>query len=116
MKIISKTLVSAVAIAALQGCAHSHTGGTILHVEEDGTAHACINKEGVKLGDKLQVYNVACAEVWNHAARTTRRRIKCEKGAAGEVTVVEVSDEHFSLLKPVAGTTLQKGQVVEKSK
>lgn len=96
------------------GCAHTHTRGAIVAVDEGKEGHVCIESEEVKPGDKLVVYETVCKRVPSSSPRGPTHKTTCEKVPRGTAEVTETSDQHYSKVRALDDLKFKEGQVVEK--
>lgn len=95
-------------------CSHTHVSSSVIHAEPDGTAHVCLDSELLKIGDVVEIYNVACSNEMKGTVRRPTYGTVCERQHAGQARVVEKNDEHFSQIRPIGDLKLKIGQIVQK--
>ena len=91
-----------VSILSLAGCSHSLMRGTVAMKVNDKEAHICMGDGEVKVGDKVTLFRNDC-----------RPKGGCKKVDAGEGSVTQVLNEHYSAIQVTKGT-FEEGTIVEK--
>jgi hypothetical protein len=97
--------ILALTLALATGCTSVHRGVVAMKID-DTTAHVCMNRDEVAVGDTVQLYRNVC----------TRRggSTRCEKKALATGTVTEILNDHYSVVTLPAGTEFKEGDFVER--
>lgn len=104
--------LSLISMLFVVGCAHQGMRGTIAMKVSDDEAHVCVNKDEVKVGERVAVYANNC----KRAGRPTLDSgdLLCEKVRKGEGTVTGILNEHYSVVKFDPGVEFSEGSFIEK--
>lgn len=106
-------LATTVIFTGLSGCAHQAMRGSIAMKTGENEAHVCLGKGEVKAGDRVAVYRNVCVAKGG-GTRTSGPAGSCEKKEVGMGSVLEVLNDHYSVVKFDAGVQPEEGLVVEK--
>lgn len=106
----------------LTGCAtHSLMRGSVVMKESDTRAHVCLGQNEVKVGDRLQLYKNVCTKSVSEIPKKNSESRKIEKqsckrvdGGYGEV--MEVLNDHYSVVSFPEGTSFAEGDTIEKGR
>ncbi len=101
------------AFILVAGCAHQIMRGSVVMKIDDGTAHVCLGKGEVDIGDRLVVYDNRCG-LQAGASRTTPYPFDCRMVRVGEARVVQTLNDHYSVIQLEPGLEANEGQIVEK--
>lgn len=108
----------AVVFTLSAGCAHSpHTRGSVALKENSERAHVCLGEGEVKKGDNVALYKNECSGVPGSSKQNARENItsySCRKVKLGEGEVIEVQNEHYSIIQVEPGVGFEEGAIVEK--
>lgn len=108
-----KTLTTLLALAiALGGCAHGLMRGSVAMKVSDREAHVCMNRDEVKVGDRVALYRNDCPSKGGRVSSSAGAT--CQKKFLGDGTVTEIINDHYSLVKFDEGVQFEEGTFVEK--
>jgi hypothetical protein len=95
------------AAAALTGCAgHAAMRGSVVMKIDPTTAHVCLGSGEVAVNDRVRLYKNTC--------ESKDRRSVCTKTTIADGTVMQLLDQHYSVVAFPAGTPFEEGNTVEK--
>jgi hypothetical protein len=100
------TYLLAMFLAACGG-GHASMRGTVVMKVGATDAHVCLAPGEVAKGDAVVLYRKDC--------RTVGKRTECKRVAVAEGIVIELVDDHYSVVRFPAGTTFAEGSLVEKA-
>lgn len=100
--------LSAFALLAVTGCAHTMMRGSVVMKHNEKEAHICMGDGEVKVGDTLSVFKSECTSVG--------KTLTCKKVRLGDGKVTELVNEHYSVMEYTGTAPLQEGFIVEKNK
>jgi hypothetical protein len=80
--------------------------GSIVMKIDPTTAHVCLGKGEVAVNDPVRLYKNVCTP--------SGKRSSCQKEALADGKVIELLDEHYSVVMFPPGTTFEEGNTVEK--
>ena len=103
-------LIATVLVAGLSGCAHNVMRGSVAMKTSENEAHVCLGKGEVKAGDRVTLYQNVC----DKGGRASGGGGSCEKKEAGMGSVLEVLNEHYSVVRFDQGVRFAEGSFVEK--
>lgn len=92
----------------MTGCAHSIMRGSVAMKVSESEAHVCLNKGEVKVGDKVELYSNICT------SSKARGEFPCNKVSKGHGMVMEIINEHYSLVKFDQGVKFMEGDFIER--
>jgi hypothetical protein len=97
----------AVVLATMGGCATGHKAmrGDVVMKMNDGTAHVCLGKDEVQVGDQVRLLRKECTQ--------GPKRQVCTKVPVADGTVTALLDDHYSEVTFPAGTVFTEGDTVE---
>jgi hypothetical protein len=110
---IIQSLILSLTLVALTGCAHSTMRGSVAMKVSENTAHVCLGEKEVKPGDRIAFFRNDCKKA-RGGGRVNDSILSCEKVGVGEGTVLQVLNEHYSVVKGDAGTDLSEGIIAER--
>jgi hypothetical protein len=76
----------------------------------DTDAHVCLGEGEVAVGDTVRLFDNVCVPGPKPSIPS------CKKVFVADGSVVELLDEHYSIVRFPAGTAFKEGQTVEKAK
>jgi hypothetical protein len=91
-------------------CAHRMVGTVAMKVNER-EAHVCLNKDEVKVGERLIAYYNKCENENNDFP--DRLGTPCVKTKLGGATVKKILNNHYSLVEFDEGVKFSEGTFVE---
>lgn len=99
------------AIATTTGCAGGHAvmRGSVVMKIDPTTAHVCLGTGEVKVNDRVRLYSNVCTPRTQGDGRHA-----CRRETIAEGKVIELLDEHYSVVAFPAGTTFAEGNTVER--
>lgn len=104
-----KILILSLGVFSLAGCAtHSLMRGSVAMKVSDTEAHVCLGDKEVKVGDKVNIYKSECTQ------SAGSKGTNCVKVKAGEGSVTQLLNEHYSVIKFDKGVEFKEGTIVEK--
>ena len=86
----------------------SHTtmrGSVVMKIDET-EAHVCLGKDEVKVGDSVHLFHNDC---------TGGKASQCRRVAIADGQVVQLLNEHYSLVRFPAGTAFAEGDTIERA-
>lgn len=109
-----KRLIYILIILTFFACASRHEAmrGTVAMKINDREAHVCLGKGEVKKGDRVTVFLNEC----DKGARPDKRGTPCVLKKAGEGRVIEILNDHYSVVKFNRDVQFEEGTLVEKNK
>ncbi len=99
----SLVLVMGLFVAA---CGHQMMRGSIVMKTTDTDAHVCLGRGEVAVGDRVHLIHNEC---------TGSKPAQCRRVAVGDGTVVELFDDHYSLVRFPSGTAFAEGDTIERA-
>ena len=112
-----KTLLMTATMALLlTSCAHNFMRGTVAMKMDKKTAHVCLGKNDVKIGDKLEFYTNKCIGVQGNARESGEDVRVCEMEVIGTGKVTKLLNNHYSEVKTDGSFKLTEGTLVQKQK
>ena len=107
-----KTILITLAIGfLLTSCAHNFMRGTVAMKADEYTAHICLGKNDVKVGDKLDFYTNKCRGV---AGRKSGDSGHCIMKILGPGTVTKLLNDHCSEVQTDGSFRFREGTLVQK--
>lgn len=102
-----------VLLTSLFGCAHHSTmRGTVAMKISENEAHVCLNKDEVKVGDRVTAFYNDC-QTRNMGRRKAVGKL-CIKTPFGKGTVAKILNDHYSLVKFDDGVKFSESTFIEK--
>jgi hypothetical protein len=86
-------------------CTHQTMRGSIVMKTTDTDAHVCLGRGEVAVGDVVHLIHNECAKA-----------SQCRRVTVADGTVVELFDDHYSLVRFPAGTWFAEGDTVERAR
>jgi hypothetical protein len=87
-------------------CTHSMMRGSVVMRTTDTDAHVCLGRGEVAVGDHVHLIHNDCA-----GSKPTQ----CHRVPVADGTVLELFDDHYSLVRFPSGTTFAEGDTVERA-
>ncbi|MBY0516903.1 MAG: hypothetical protein K2P81_08350 [Bacteriovoracaceae bacterium] len=110
MKFFYITLFS---MLIMYGCAHHSTmRGTVAMKVSEHEAHVCLNKDEVRVGDRVVAFYNDCQS--KNLGDSRGAGTPCIKTKLGHGTVAKILNEHYSLVKFDEGVKFSESTFVEK--
>ena len=94
---------------ALSACATTRTRGVVAMKIDDRTAHVCVRKVEVRVGDRMGLYRNQCTRT-----PPPRPHVHCDMTLVGEGTLTELLNEHYAILVFDKPTDYREGDLIEK--
>jgi hypothetical protein len=88
-------------------CTHQMMRGSVVMKTTDTDAHVCLGRGEVAVGDHVHLIHNDCS--------TGSKPGQCRRVTVGDGTVVELFDDHYSLVRFPAGTAFGEGDTVERA-
>ena len=104
-KLFSSLLIG---MAAASGCTSVHRGVVAMKIS-DTSAHVCLNKDEVEVGDSVKIYRNVC-----NPSPSKPPIGKCQKRLLGNGKVTELLNDHYSVVSVPTGTDFKEGDFVER--
>lgn len=96
-----------------QGCAHQIMRGSVVMKIDDGTAHVCLGKGEVDVGDRVVLYDTQCGAPGT-ALATASFPVTCRRLRIGEARVIQTLNDHYSIVELDPSVQVKEGTIVEK--
>lgn len=100
----------AIAAALVMGCGHAAMRGSVVMKTSSTEGHVCLGDHEVSKGDAVAIFRHECKPRPGAAKPTDR---VCEKVAVGHGVVIELLNEHYSVVRLTDGE-LNEGDTVER--
>lgn len=96
-------------LATTASCAGGHAimRGSVVMKIDSTKAHVCLGRGEVAVNDRVRLYKNVCDA-------TSGKRTVCTRTQVAEGSVVELLDEHYSVVQFPADTTFEEGNTVER--
>jgi hypothetical protein len=91
--------------SSLAGCTMNRARGVVAMKIDEKTAHVCVRKVEVVVGDRMTLYRNECSR---------SRSVKCNMVLVSEGTITELLNEHYALLTFDKPTDFREGDLIEK--
>jgi hypothetical protein len=88
-------------------CAHQMMRGSVVMKTNDTDAHVCLGSGEVAVGDRVHLIHNDCTSAGKPAA--------CRRVSVADGTVVELFDDHYSLVRFPTGTAFAEGDTIERA-
>ena len=108
------TLIMGLATLALVGCSHSMMRGSVAMKTGENEAHVCLGSSEAKVGQRVTAYRNDCPTKGSPKSGDGSGR--CQKVRLGEGSVMELLNEHYSLVRFDSGVSFNEGNFVEVNK
>jgi hypothetical protein len=83
--------------------------GVVAMKIDEKTAHVCVRKVEVNVGDRMALYRNECTQ-----KPPPRPQLRCSMSLVGEGTITELLNEHYALLSFDKPTDFREGDLIEK--
>jgi hypothetical protein len=111
-------ILGALIAVMLSGCSHAAMRGNVAMKVGDQDAHVCLGDNEVKVGDRIAAFKNECPIDGPSARRggnIAQSRL-CSRVKVGEGSVIELLNEHYSVVRFDPGVSFEEGTLVEKIK
>jgi hypothetical protein len=88
-------------------CSHQMMRGSVVMKTTDTDAHVCLGKGEVAVGDRVHLIHNDCS--------AGSKPGQCRRVTGGDGTVVELFDDHYSLVRFPPGTAFAEGDTIERA-
>lgn len=96
------------------GCAHQIMRGSVVMKIDDQTAHVCLGKGEVEVGDRVAVYESRCGRGSGGVYTNAPYPWDCQLVRVGDGRVIETLNDHYSVVRLGPGVAAREGQIIEK--
>ncbi|MBX9766361.1 MAG: hypothetical protein K2X47_03740 [Bdellovibrionales bacterium] len=105
--------LSLLAVGSLVSCTHtSHVRGSVALKHSETEADVCLGKNEVKEGDEVVLFKSVCRP--RIRGRDGADAPSCHKHKLGEGKVLQVLDDHYSVIGVGPGVEFGEGAIVER--
>lgn len=101
-------------VLMLMGCSHGTMRGTVAMKISDREAHVCMGDKEVGPGDKVALFKNECVSPKEAVRLSGPSSGGCRRVKLGEGQVIQVLNEHYSVIEVNPGVAFEEGTVVEK--
>lgn len=107
-------LIGATAVVvAFASCTHTaHIRGSVALKHSQNEADICLGRNEVKAGDQVILYKNVCRQ--RMRGRDGADAPSCSKVKLGEGRILEVLDDHYSVMGVGPDVAFEEGSIVEK--
>ncbi|MBX9768298.1 MAG: hypothetical protein K2X47_13575 [Bdellovibrionales bacterium] len=108
-----KILALAMTTIAFVGCSHTaHVRGSVALKHSPTEADVCLGRNEVKAGDHISIFKSVCRQ--RIRGREGADAPSCSKVKIGEGRILQVLDDHYSVMSVGEGIAFEEGAIVEK--
>lgn len=105
--------LGSVALGSFVNCTHTaHIRGSVALKHSETEADVCLGKSEVKAGDEVLLFKSVCRP--RIRGRDGADAPSCHKHKLGEGKVLQVLDEHYSVIGVNPGVDFGEGTIVER--
>jgi hypothetical protein len=87
-------------------CSHQMMRGSVVMKTTDTDAHVCLGRGEVAVGDHVHLFHNDCVG---------QKAAQCRRVLVGDGTVMQLFDDHYSLVRFPMGTAFAEGDTVERA-
>lgn len=102
-----KSILVVMGFVAAAGCSHALMRGSIVMKTSETEAHVCLGRGEVSVGDSVHLLHNDCSA----ASKPTQ----CRRVPIADGKVVQLFDDHYSLVRFPAGTEFAQGDTIERA-
>ena len=92
---------------AVAGCSHAMMRGSVVMKASDTDAHVCLGRGEIAVGDHVHLLHNDCSRA--------SKLIQCQRVPVADGEVVQLFNDHYSLVRFPAGTAFAEGDTIERA-